>query len=132
MKAWIIFLIIVAALAVTIIVVVNQWCATPHGRLDWRAAVVLKYIKVAKIELFRESDPPDESRRINREKSRPFKGRPPDLAGSLPLVTVWVVTRRESPDVAPNHGTVRFHRVHAPVVHRAFPQAFGWGEDVAA
>jgi len=81
MKAWMIVLLVVAALAVFLVIVVNQWCATPHGRLDWRAAVMLKYIRAAKIELFRESDPPEESRRINREKSRPFKSGPPDLAG---------------------------------------------------
>lgn len=81
MKAWMIVLVVVAAIAVIAVVVVNQWCVTPHGRLDWRAAVILKYIQVAKIELFRESDPAEESRRTNRDKSRPFKGRPPDLAG---------------------------------------------------
>jgi acetyl esterase len=81
MKVWTGVLFVVAALALIVVVVVNHWCTTPHGRLDWRAAVMLKYIQVAKIELFRESDPPEESRRINREKSRPFKSRPPDLAG---------------------------------------------------
>lgn len=81
MKAWIVVLVAVAGLAVTGVAVVSRWCATPYGRLDWRAAVMLKYLQAAKIELFHESDPPRESRRTNREKSRPFKSRPPDVAG---------------------------------------------------
>ncbi|MCX7030731.1 MAG: alpha/beta hydrolase, partial [Spirochaetes bacterium] len=80
MKAWMIVLLVVAALAVCVVVVVNRWGATPHGRLDWRAAVLLKSVQAAKIEMFREGDPPDESRRTLKEKSRMLKGKPPALA----------------------------------------------------
>jgi acetyl esterase len=79
MKRWMIVFLVLAALFVVVLVVVNRWSATPHGRLDWRAAVLLKYIQAAKIEMFREGAPPDESRRISKEKSRMLKGRPPAL-----------------------------------------------------
>lgn len=79
-KAWMIVLLAVAALVVACLVVASRWSLTPHGRLTWRTAVFLKGIAAAKIELFREDDPPAESRRTSKEKSRPFKGRPPALA----------------------------------------------------
>ena len=56
--------------------------------LSWRASILLTFIKAAKIELFREGDPPDESRRTSKRKSEPLKGRPPRLAS---------VTDREVP-----------------------------------
>ena len=80
MKPWMIVLVVLAALVVTVLLVVNRWSVTPYGRLDWRAAVLLKFIKAAKIEIFREGDPPDESRRTSKEKSKAFKGRPPEMA----------------------------------------------------
>lgn len=79
-KAWTIVLLAVAALVVAVVVVVSRWSVTPHGRLTWRTAVLLRFIKAAKIELFRENDPPAESRLTSKEKSQAFKGRPPALA----------------------------------------------------
>lgn len=79
-KAWMIVLLAVAALVVACLVVVSRWSITPHGRLTWRTAILLKLVKAARIELFRENDPPEVSRSTSKEKSAPFKGRPPALA----------------------------------------------------
>jgi acetyl esterase len=100
---------------VSVVVVVNQWTATPHGRLNWRAAVLLKYIQAAKIEMFREGAPPDESRSILRDKSRILKARPPVLpsvfdrkvpasAGSIPVRIYTPGTKSVYPVVVYFHG----------------------------
>jgi acetyl esterase len=79
MKAWKIILIVVAALVAALFIVVNAWCATPYGRLDWRTAVLLKYINASNIPMFREGSSADESRLTARNRSRILKGRPPAL-----------------------------------------------------
>jgi acetyl esterase/lipase len=86
MKPWMIVLIVaavVAALAAICVVTVSQWSITPHGRLTWRAAILLKFTKAAKVEIFREGDPPEVSRRTSKEKSRLFRSRPPAMAQVL-------------------------------------------------
>lgn len=87
MKAWMVAVVVLAAvaaaLAVACVVAVNRWTVTPYGRLTWRTAMLLKFIKAAGVEIFREGDPPDVSRRVSKEKSRPFRSRPPAMAGVL-------------------------------------------------
>ena len=86
-----------------------------QGGLDWRAAVLLKYHRLAKIQLFREGDPPDESRRISRERSRMFKSRPvglpavtdrhvPGPAGAIPVRIYAPGTEEVYPVVVYYHG----------------------------
>ncbi len=115
MRVLIIVLIVAVIMIVSGIIAVNRWSATEYGRLDWRAAVILKYIEVAKIQLFREGDPPDESRRISREKSRIFKSRPIDLhsvvdmeapgpAGKIPVRVYTPGTGKSYPVVVYYHG----------------------------
>jgi acetyl esterase len=50
-----------------------------HERLGVRAALLLAYIRSAKIRMFDEGAPPADSRRLAAEKSRALKGRPPAL-----------------------------------------------------
>ena len=116
MKPWMIVLLVLAAIAALVVVAlvaVNRWSVTPHGRLDWRAAVLLKFIKLAKIEIFREGDPPDESRRTSKEKSRAFKGRPPRMAGivdtRVPIPSHNIPLRVYTPGTEPIYPVVVYY-----------------------
>jgi acetyl esterase len=115
MKAWKIVLIVIGAVVVAGIVVVNVWCATPYGRLDWRTAVLLKYINALNVPMFREGVPPDESRLMAKNKSRMLKGRPPALpsvvnrtipgpAGEIPVRIYTPVKDTGLPVVVYYHG----------------------------
>lgn len=48
---------------------IRSWMKTPYGDLDLRAALLLKFIKVAGIELFKEGETPGESRKTRNESS---------------------------------------------------------------
>jgi acetyl esterase len=79
MKALKIALIAIAAVAASLLIIVSLWRLTPHGRLDWRAAILLKYITAANVQMFAEGAAPEESRAMAKSKSRLLKGRPPAL-----------------------------------------------------
>ena len=93
----------------------NRLSAAAPGRLNWRAALLLKYIQLAKIEIFREGIPPDESRRISREKSKMLKSRPralhavidqevPGPAGKIPVRIYRPGPEKVCPVVVYYHG----------------------------
>ena len=56
---------------------------TPHGRLDTRAAILLKVLDLRKVDLFGENRSPDEIRRFSKKKRCTVKS-PPGLGRKDP------------------------------------------------
>lgn len=42
-KGWAIVIGAICMLMVVFVIAVRSWSATPHGRLDWRVAILMKY-----------------------------------------------------------------------------------------
>ncbi len=55
---------VASVIVIILVIVIHSWTATPYGRLDPRVAILLKYMKAADIELFREGKSLEESRKI--------------------------------------------------------------------
>lgn len=71
----IIFIIIAAALMMAL----NSWTKTPHGPLDMKVALLLKYIEWKDINLFKEEKTPEEIRKQAADSSKILKDAPYEI-----------------------------------------------------
>jgi len=67
---------IVSVIIIALVFVVHSWTSTPYGSLDTRVALLLKFMKIAKVELFKEGKTYQESRTTGNA-STILKTRPP-------------------------------------------------------
>jgi len=69
----------ICILMVVPVIAVRSWSDTPHGRLDWRAAILMKYAEWTKVDLFREGRSIAEVREFSRKGTAMLKAKPTAL-----------------------------------------------------
>lgn len=95
--------------------IVRRWARTPHGRLDARAAILLKFLDLKKVDLFGENRSPDEIRQFSKKNGSPFKARPEysgkirdetiaGRGGAIPIRRYWTGKNSPSPAWLYFHG----------------------------
>ncbi|MBI9082014.1 MAG: alpha/beta hydrolase [Desulfobacterales bacterium] len=109
----VVFLLLIAS--VVAFLTVRAWTHTPHGRLDTRAAILLKVLDLRKVDLFGENRTPDEIRQFSKKNGAPLKTHP-DWAGeirdetiagkegAIPIRRYWTEKNSPSPVLLYFHG----------------------------
>lgn len=94
---------------------VRFWMNTPHGRLDPRAAILLKVIDLRGVDLFAEGRSPAEVRAFSKKNGAPLKARPapvrevfdgviPGPAGKIPVRYYRAIQAEACPLLVYFHG----------------------------
>ena len=75
---------------------VNTWTRTPYGKLDVKIAILLKYISIRQIDLFKQGNSIEQSRAISAKGGKTLQAKPlvikdisdrtiPGSAGPIPI-----------------------------------------------
>ncbi|MDD9301772.1 MAG: alpha/beta hydrolase [Desulfobacter sp.] len=66
-------------------ILVNQWAATPHERLDLKLGLLLKYIHFKQVDLFEEGRSPEQIRAYSARSSKILKAEPVKIRTVKPM-----------------------------------------------
>ncbi len=94
---------------------VNTWTRTPHGKLDVKIAILLKYISIRQINLFEQGNSIEQSRSISAKGGKVLQAKPlaimdikdrtiPGSAGPIPIRIYSDSKQKKLPIIIYCHG----------------------------